>query len=201
MSEISDLLSRRPSPETIKESLETDPNVVPIDDEAADEVFSTLSSTTARSILAELYEQPQTASDIADEVDTSIQNVDYHLNQLSDAGLIEVVEIWYSDQGKEMKVYAPTSRALVLFASDELQQSSIVDAIKRLVGFVGIFALISVIVERVVRVESELSGVSVGVGGGTGSQATFSLSPGLRFFFGSLLALVAVTGWEYFRRR
>jgi predicted ArsR family transcriptional regulator len=70
-----------------------------------------------------LYDQPKTASEVADTVDTSLQNVNYHLNNLTDCNLIEVADTLYSDQGKEMKVYSPTSEALVLFASDDLQHA------------------------------------------------------------------------------
>lgn len=198
MSTISELLSRHPPVESIKEKLDGEPDVVPIDDQEADEVFATLSSATARSILATLYAQPQTASDIADDVDTSIQNVHYHLNNLQDAGLIEVAETWYSNQGTEMKVYAPTNKALVLFAGDDLNRSSLLDAIKRLVGIIGIFALVSLVVDILLRLESRSSPVAVGVGGGAGGPATYPLPPGLVFFLGSLLAIVVLIAWEHF---
>lgn len=167
-----------------------------IDDEAADEVFSTLSSATARLILTALYDQPRTASEIADEVDTSLQNVNYHLNNLCDGGLIEVVETWYSDQGKEMKVYAPTNQALLLFAGDDLHQPSLLDAIKQLIGFVGIFALVSLIVNRLARPEQRDIVGSVGYNGG---QPTFVLQPGVLFFLGSVVGLLVFAAWWHYR--
>ena len=93
-----------------------EPRLVDIDEDAADEVFGALSSETARSILAALYEEPRTASDLAEAVDTSLQNVRYHLEKLVDAELVEVADTWYSERGTEMKVYAPRSESLVLFA-------------------------------------------------------------------------------------
>ena len=110
VSRITKFLPRRPSAKSIKQNLDHEPDVMAIDDEAADEIFSTLSSATARSILTALYDQPRTASELADEGETSLQNVQYHLNNLSDSGLIEVVETWESDQRREMKVYAPPIR-------------------------------------------------------------------------------------------
>lgn len=167
-----------------------------IDDEAADEIFSALSSATARSILTALYDQPLTASEIAEEVDTSLQNVNYHLNNLREGGLIEIVETWYSDQGKEMKVYAPTNQGLLLFAGDDLEQSSLLDAIKRLVGFVGLFALFSLIVDSMVRPKPRDIVGSVGPNGG---QTPFVLQPGVLFFFGSVAALLAFAAWWHYR--
>jgi len=151
MSWITKFLPRRPSAEFIKQNLDHELNVMTIDDEAADEVFSTLSSATDRSILTALYDQPRAAFELADEGETSLQNVQYHLNNLSESGLIEVVETWESDQRREMKVYAPTNKALMLFAGDDLHRSSLLDIIKQLVELVGIFALVSVIVDSVVR--------------------------------------------------
>ncbi|MFO7833706.1 MAG: helix-turn-helix domain-containing protein, partial [Halohasta sp.] len=60
-------------------------NVVSISEDAADEVFKTLSSSTARQILAALYEEPRPASELGTETDTTVQNVRYHLQNLQDA--------------------------------------------------------------------------------------------------------------------
>jgi DNA-binding transcriptional ArsR family regulator len=197
VSRISRLL-RNPSAESIKQNREQDPDVMAIDDDAADAVFSALSSVTAREILTTVYDQPRAASEIADEVETSLQNVNYHLNRLSDSGVIEVVETWYSEQGTEMKVYAPTNEALVLFAGDDLNRSSLLDVIKRLVGFVGIFALVSLIVDRVVRPVSQSTSMVVG-GEGSGGSLAYTLPPGILFFLGSLFALLVLTAWWYYR--
>lgn len=192
-------LLRRPSAKSIMRTRKREPDLIAIDDEAADEVFSALSSNTARSILTALYTQPRTASEIAAEVETSIQNVNYHINKLSASGLIEVVEVWYSEQGKEMNVYAPSNQALVLFAGDELRRSSLLDAVKRFIGFVGIFALVSVIVERLARPITRDAGVRVAKAGNEGGQATLVLPPGVLFFLGSLLALLAFAAWWHYR--
>ena len=77
-------------------------------------VIQALSSETARSILACIEEAPGTASDIAQQVDTSLQNIRYHLENLRDAELIAPVDTWYSSKGREMTVYAPTARQLVI---------------------------------------------------------------------------------------
>lgn len=92
------------------------PEVVGLDDEESGDVISVLGSEVARSVLARLYDSPATQSELADTVDTSIQNVDYHLENLSAAGLVEVTDQWYSENGAEMDVYAPTNDPLVLVA-------------------------------------------------------------------------------------
>jgi predicted transcriptional regulator len=98
-----------------REPVETDVDgqFVSLDD--AGSVIDALASGTSRSIMSTLYESPRTASDVAEAVDTSMQNADYHLNKLRDAGLVEVVDTWYSSKGTEMDVYAPASDPLVMF--------------------------------------------------------------------------------------
>jgi len=124
--------------------------VVSIREDAADEVFEALSSGTAREILAALYEDPDTASSVADRVDTSLQNASYHIEKLVDADLVEVADTWYSEQGREMKVYAPASDSLVLFASDEATAPSLKSRLLRLLGVVGVLGAASLVVQRLV---------------------------------------------------
>lgn len=124
--------------------------VVSIREDAADEVFEALSSRTAREILSALYEDPDTASSVADRVDTSLQNASYHIEKLVDADLVEVADTWYSEQGREMKVYAPASDSLVLFASDEATAPSLKSRLLRLLGVVGVLGAASLVVQRLV---------------------------------------------------
>ncbi|NGM68049.1 helix-turn-helix transcriptional regulator [Natronolimnobius sp. AArcel1] len=128
-------------------SQEGQPRVVDLEGEDADAVFSALSSTTARQIYARLDEDPGTPSDIADAIDSSIQNVRYHLENLEEAGLVEVVDTWYSSRGNEMSVYATTDGPLIV-TSDESTASQLKAAISRLIGGVGALAGGSLLVQH-----------------------------------------------------
>lgn len=88
-------------------------DIVVNDDEPTD-VLQTLTSDTAQEILATLGDEPGTASDVADAVDTSLQNARYHLKRLSEADLVDTVDTWYSGKGREMTVYALTVEELVI---------------------------------------------------------------------------------------
>ncbi|ELY84078.1 ArsR/SmtB family transcription factor [Natrinema altunense] len=118
---------------------EGQPRVVDLEGEDADAVFGALSSTTAREIYSRLDDEPGTPSDIADAIDSSIQNVRYHLEKLEDAGLVEVVDTWYSSRGNEMSVYATTDGPLIV-TSDESRASRLKEALSRLVGGIGALA-------------------------------------------------------------
>jgi DNA-binding transcriptional ArsR family regulator len=88
-------------------------NIV-IDQNEPVDVLQVLSSESARSILDALESEPRTASDIAESVDQSVQNVSYHLDRLCEAELVTPIETWYSEKGREMTVYALATERLVV---------------------------------------------------------------------------------------
>jgi DNA-binding transcriptional ArsR family regulator len=199
--------------------------VLGIREEAADEVFEALSSRTAREILAALYEDPDTASSLADRVDTSLQNATYHLENLADADLVEVADTWYSEQGREMKVYAPASESLVVFAADESSKPSLKQRLLRVLSAVGVLGVASAVVQRLFGPGSSGPGYTIKGGGeaaetaaqntsdvslmsqdaetttAAAESATQALPPGLLFFAGGLLVLTLALGYVWYRRR
>ena len=193
-------------------------NVISISEEAADEVFETLSSSTARRILSLLYEEPRPASELADETDTTVQNVRYHLNNLQAADLVSIVDTWYSEKGTEMNVYAPTEAAVVLTAGRESTTDRLKSTIRDLLGAVGIFAVASVAVQYLATryfgepvddtadpltatedvEETEARDVEMDDAAEPAVDSTLDIllglltEPGVVFFAGCLLALVVV---------
>ncbi|PCR91168.1 ArsR/SmtB family transcription factor [Natrinema ejinorense] len=125
---------------------EGQPRVVDLEGEDADAVFGALSSTTAREIYSHLDDEPGAPSDVADAIDSSIQNVRYHLEKLEDAGLVEVVDTWYSSRGNEMSVYATTDGPLIV-TSDKSRATQLKEALSRLVGGIGVLAGGSLLVQ------------------------------------------------------
>lgn len=91
---------------------ERDASVVSLSDSGA--VIEALTSQTARRVLSIVQDEPLPPSEIADRTETSIQNVTHHLDQMGDAGLVEVVDSWYSSRGHAMDVYGPASGSLVI---------------------------------------------------------------------------------------
>ncbi|WP_459810726.1 ArsR/SmtB family transcription factor [Halopiger thermotolerans] len=145
------------------------PRIVELEGEDADAVFSALSSTTARRIYAQLDEEPGTPSDVADAVDSSIQNVRYHLEKLEDAGLVEVVDTWYSSRGNEMSVYAATDGPLIV-TSDESTASKLKAALSRLLGGIGALAGGSLLVQYGLTRRFGAAGDAGGTGGAGGAS-------------------------------
>lgn len=133
-------------PSSALDDRETEPKLVEFTETEAEHILSSVSSTTARTILAMLYEEPQTASDIADRMDASVQNVSYHLERLVEADLIVVAGTWYSSQGREMDVYAPANGPLVLYTGAEQTTPSLSGALQRVLGASVFVGLVSALV-------------------------------------------------------
>lgn len=187
------------------------PQLVDIDGDAADEVFDALGSRTAREVLTALYEDPRPASELADCVDTSLQNVRYHLEKLREAGLVTVADTWLSARGREMAVYAPASESVVVVAGTDEDRSFLRRALGRLLGALSLLGIASLAFGEVVRwltrpdsTTVEYMATSDGAsGGGTAvgaaSAATSSVPPELLFFLGGLFVLAIVAAWRWYR--
>src|SRR6056297_865579 len=142
-----------------------EPRVIGVDSDDADDLLGALSSDTARELLASLHEDPATASALAETIDTSLQNAQYHLGKLEEADVVQVVDTVYSEKGREMKVYAPADQPLVVFAGNEEKTTGLKSALSRLLGAFGALGLLSVAVQ-------EFYGDGVGtLLGGTGGDA------------------------------
>jgi DNA-binding transcriptional ArsR family regulator len=160
-----------------------EPRVVGLDSDDADELIDALSSDTTRAVLAALHDEPGSASDLADRVDTSLQNVQYHLGKLQDAGLVEVGDTVYSEKGREMDVYTPADRALVVVAGQEEETAGLRAALSRLLGGIGVLGVASVVVDRLARRGLSLgfgagAGDAGGAGGGGGADGAAAPTPG-----------------------
>jgi len=203
------LLPSRSAPEP-----ETEPRVIGVDSDEAGETLSALSSETAREMLQAIHDEPDTPSGLADRLDLTLQNVQYHVGNLEDAELIDVVETVYSEKGREMKVYGPADGPLVVYAGQESEATGLGQALERLLGAVGVLGLASLLVQAWLGELSlpfaQTGGAGDGAEVGTTSQdaATYAaesaaagLPPGLLFFLGGLAVLLSITAVWWLRRR
>jgi len=133
-----------PLRDTVRPDESREPRLVDLDEETADEVFETLAASTTREIFLALHREPQTASDLAELTDTSVQNVQYHLQKLQDADLVSAVDTWYSERGSEMQVYAPDDESLVLYAGRD-KQSTFRSLLNRMLGLASFLLPTSVL--------------------------------------------------------
>jgi DNA-binding transcriptional ArsR family regulator len=158
---MADLLPSTPDTSAVEDA---EPRVIGLDSEDADDLIGALSSGTARNLLSALHEEPATPSKLADRVDTSLQNTQYHLEKLKDADIIEVIDTAYSAKGREMKVYAPANQPLVVFAGGEEKSTGLKAALTRLLGAFAVLGVLSVIVQALAGDFGALFGTGPAVG-------------------------------------
>ncbi|USZ66700.1 helix-turn-helix domain-containing protein [Halorussus salilacus] len=194
-----------------------EPRVIGVDSDDADDLLGALSSSTARELLAALHEEPATPSAVADDVDTSLQNAQYHLGKLEEADVIEVVDTVYSEKGREMKVYAPTDQPLVVFAGNEEDTTGLKSALSRLLGAFGALGLLSLAVQYAVgdgldgllgggqetsgSADVQMSAESTDAVQQSAEAAGSAVPPGLLFFAGGALILALGFAWWYYANR
>ena len=192
--------------------IDASPRVVGLDDDDAEDLLSALSSTTAREILAALHDEPTNPAALAETVDTSLQNVQYHLGRLESAGVIRVVDTVYSEKGREMDVYAPADRPLVVVAADNEETAGVSDVLARLLGGVAIVGVASLLAQFLVDGVPFVARTGGGDAGGavgaadvateaTTTAAATGPPPGLLVFLGGVTVLLAWLAVWVVRRR
>ncbi len=198
-----ELLPRQVSPDP------DDPEVRDVTSQDAGAAFEALTSETARRVLATVYDEPATPSEVREEVGTSLQNVHYHLERLEDADLIEPAGTGYSEKGNEMTVYAPATEALVLFAGRADDRSRVQRLLRRVFAMVSGLSVVAVAAEWFFGTSEPATtggdgdggiGIASNEGGDVTGQASRGVAdlladPVLLFFLGGLLAVVVLSAW------
>jgi len=165
----------------------------------ADEVLDALASDTGRATFQALFEEPRTPSEIADRVDTSVQNVHYHLSKLQAAGVVESVGTRLSEKGNEMTVYGPAADPIVLVGdASPTRRDDLRRAVSEWAAGVAVLGLTSLAVQvaadRLLGSASSslFEPASLGVGEGALLRGIELVAePGVLFFLGGLVVFVA----------
>lgn len=173
-------------------------------DDSGAAVFSVLSSETARAIYLSLQDDPATASEIAEHADTSIQNAQYHLKNLIEAELIEMVDTEYSSRGSEMHVYAATDDPLIIVSGSESRLEKVRSRLSDLLGGIGVLAVGSLVIEWLVErelltVESISTGLINLASNSSDPEPSLWVPPSLIFFAGGILFLIGMLFWQAVR--
>lgn len=193
-----------------------DPLVLDLESENAGDILGALSSETAREIILELHDEPATLSEVAERVDTSRQNAQYHLKKLETVDAVRIVDTLYSEKGREMKVYAPSGEPLIIVSSEDGTATQLRETITEMLGPIIAIGLVAVALQVVAELWMTGAEIQPGDGDIDGpdvetfdtyseivgtTESIWTTYPGVVFFLSAMAALVLVAVWRYRRAR
>jgi predicted transcriptional regulator len=108
--------------------------VLPLGEESK-KITQVITNDTARQIMELLAEHSMSASGIAKQLDVPLTTIKYNLENLVDVGLAKIERIKYSEKGRQVKVYAPV-RKLIVVVPQKLGNASITEILKKYLGVI-----------------------------------------------------------------
>ncbi len=127
--------------------------ILPLGEESK-KLTQVISNDTARKIIELLADAPLSASDIADRLHAPLTTIAYSLENLESVGLARVERIKYSEKGREVKIYAPV-RKLIVVVPEKTDRKSVTDIIRKYLGVILVAVLASSFIEFFMRSRSE----------------------------------------------
>ncbi|MDK2892475.1 winged helix-turn-helix domain-containing protein [Methanohalophilus sp.] len=105
--------------------------ILPLSEESR-HITQTLSNEKALKILELLAQEPMSATSIADSLDLPLTTIKYHLDSLIDADLIQIRNTRWSRKGREIKIYEPVQKMIVVMPGTNCpDKSSVLDMLKK----------------------------------------------------------------------
>lgn len=117
-------------------------------------ITQTIANDTARKILELLADSPMSTSAIAKKLDIPLTTAQYNIEKLMEAGLVVVEKTKYSEKGREVKLYTPARRMIVLVPKNTPGQA-VLDALKKYLVLLPIAALVSLFIETAMFVRNK----------------------------------------------
>lgn len=111
--------------------------IVPLNEDSK-KITQVLSNEKAMKMLDILADDPMSASDVAEKLQLPLTTVKYNLDGLVDADLIKVKETKWSKKGRQIKIYEPVQKFIVVApGSTKNDRSSIIGMLKKYLGLVA----------------------------------------------------------------
>ncbi|MFQ5975260.1 MAG: helix-turn-helix domain-containing protein [Candidatus Hydrothermarchaeales archaeon] len=88
--------------------------ILPLNDDTSKRISQTLANETSRRVLEVLCDKPMAPSQISEKLDVPLTTLHYNIDKLLESGLIKIEEIKYSEKGREVKIYSPTRKFIVI---------------------------------------------------------------------------------------
>jgi len=109
-------------------------------------ITQTIANDTARQILELLADGSMSTSAIAKKLDIPLTTAQYNVEKLIEAKLVVVEKTKYSEKGREVKLYAPAKRMIVLVPANTPRQA-IMDVLKKYLVLVPVVGFLALMVE------------------------------------------------------
>lgn len=111
--------------------------ILPLSEDSK-KITQILSNEKAMKMLDILADDPMSASDVAEKLDLPLTTVKYNLDGLVEANLIKVKETKWSKKGRQIKIYEPVQKFIVVApGSTRDDRSSIISMLKKYLGLVA----------------------------------------------------------------
>jgi predicted transcriptional regulator len=123
--------------------------ILPLGEESK-KITQVISNDTARQVIELLADAPLSASDIAERLQVPLTTIAYNLENLESVGLVRIEMIKYSEKGREVKIYAPV-RKLIVVVPEKTDRKSVTDVLKKYLGVILAAVLASSIIEFFMR--------------------------------------------------
>ncbi len=104
--------------------------ILPLNDKNSKKISQIISNDTARNILEAIASEPLSTSELAEKLRIPLSTVQYNLDKLCDAGLVKVARTKYSEKMKQVKIYAP-ERKFVVIVPKKTNRKEVIAALKR----------------------------------------------------------------------
>jgi DNA-binding transcriptional ArsR family regulator len=179
-------------------------------DERAQKIARAMASQTANAVIQAFGSGPLTSSQVARQMKIPIATASYHIENLLDVGLLEVMETRWSEKGREVKVYGLTNQVLII-ASPVSDLRSVLQKYATLFGIVVLASLGLWAVLPAVLPPSWDAAPAERVAGGNGEEFSTLQAPTLDaagappvhdlvmgFFFGACAVLLALLVYEVY---
>ncbi|NLM81658.1 MAG: helix-turn-helix transcriptional regulator [Candidatus Methanoculleus thermohydrogenotrophicum] len=179
-------------------------------DERAQKIARAMASQTANAVIQAFGDGPMTSSEVARQMGIPITTAAYHIENLLDAGLLEIMETRWSEKGREVKVYGLTDQVLII-APPESDLKSVLKKYAMLFGIVvlaslGLWALLPAVLPAPGGMApeprlaggggEEISAFRTPLEGAAGAPPVHDLVMG--FFFGACVVLLALLVYEVY---
>jgi DNA-binding transcriptional ArsR family regulator len=136
-------------PENEKDTGDEKLLILPLGEESK-KITQVISNDTARQVIELLADAPLSASDIAERLQVPLTTIAYNLENLEDVGLVRIERIKYSEKGREVKIYAPV-RKLIVVVPEKTDRKSVADVIRKYLGVILAAVLASSFIELFMR--------------------------------------------------